>query len=98
MITKSTMATQNLDLIQQAIEEADKKMAGVALDKNDFANIRNETDHKLEELRADTVWIMESFRRLILTIEAKEEEIDRLHSEILAKNRIIFQVKKALGE
>ncbi len=92
------MSTQNLDLIQQAIEEADKKMIGVALDKNDFANVRGEADQKLEELRADAVWIMESFRRLILTIEAKEEEIDRLHSEILGKNRIIHQIKKALGE
>jgi len=90
------MMGHNLDMIQRAIDEADKKLSGVALSHNDYMVIRGEYEHKIEETRADTVWLMESYQRLIATIDSLEAEIDKLHSEILGKNRIIFQVKKAL--
>lgn len=98
MLTKSAIATQNLDLIQQAIDDANRQMTGLPLSPNDFRIIRGDCDTKLENLRAESVWVAESFRRLIATIEALELKIDQQRSEISEKTRIIYQIKKTLGD
>ncbi len=96
MTTRATMMTQNLDMIQQAIEDADKEMARMPLSGFDFRVLKGELDAKLDNVEVDTRWLAESCRKLVATIQSLEEKIDQLQGEVRERNRIIFQIKKAI--
>ncbi len=94
--TISTITTTNLDLIQQAVDDAEKQLQGKPLAAYDFENIRHEYEARLDQSTSDILWLSESIRRLIATVSTLEDKINELKSELSNKNRIIFQIKKAI--